>query len=98
MTDCQIETLIINHGEILSAHEQQIINLYETTKDIKTLADSIQKIAISVENLANGLNSVDKRLELIEEEKRQKNIEVWKVVVGTALGALVTYIMTLVLT
>ena len=104
MTESQKEELLIEHGNMLSAHEQQIANLYETTREIKTIAESTQTIAISVRDLTNTLTNVqcdikgiNKKFECIENEKKQKNFTIWQAVVCTAIGFIVTYVLTMVL-
>lgn len=84
-------------GELLARHESDIKTLFNNQKDIKALAESTQELALSVKELAGRMSEVDERLELIENEKRQKNYAVWQIVMSALIGGMATYIVTAVL-
>ncbi|MEG1657392.1 MAG: hypothetical protein RR292_07945, partial [Christensenellaceae bacterium] len=57
---------LISHGKSLAKHESDIKTLFNQQKNITTLAESTQTLALSVEKLAGKVDSVDDRLICIE--------------------------------
>ena len=85
------------HGEILAKHESDIATLYRNQSDIKTLAESTQQLALSIEKIAGKLNEVDERLINIEEEKQKKGFTVWQIVTSAIIGGFITYCISILL-
>lgn len=85
------------HGELLARHEGDIKTLFNNQKDIKSLAESTQDLALSVKELAGRMSEVDERLELIESEKRQKGFALWQIIMSALVGGVITYAITAIL-
>ena len=84
-------------GERISAHDQEIKTLFNQQKNIEKLAESTHELAQSVKELTVRINTVDDRLELIENEKKQKNFAIWQIVMSAVIGGVATYIISNIL-
>ena len=90
----EITTRIFEHGEILSAHEQEIKTLFKQQKNIEALTESTQNLAISVQEIAIQQKDISERVADIEGEKRQKNLAIWQAAASAVVGGVVTYLVT----
>ena len=90
----EITTRVFEHGEMLSAHEQEIKTLFKQQKNIEALTESTQNLAISVKEIAIQQKDISDRVADIESEKRQKGFAIWQIVVSAVVGGAVTYLVT----
>lgn len=84
-------------AERLARHDEQIKTLFGQQKEIKALAESTNKLALSVEKLTTQMMSHEERLGEIEEGSRYKGRTIWACVVTGILGAAIAYVMTALL-
>lgn len=89
----QITEKILEHGERLSEHDSDIRTLFNQQKNIQALAKSTQELALSVRELTGKVNNVDERLEVIEQDKRQKGFEIWKAVIPTIIVGVASFVV-----
>ena len=82
------------HGEKISAHDEEIKTLFNQQKNIEKLAQTTQELALSVKELTAHMCGVEDRLETIEKEKKQKSLAVWQAVISAIVGGAVTYLVT----
>ena len=90
----EITNRVFEHGEIISAHEQEIKTLFNQQKNIEKLATTTQELALSMKELTAHMCGVEDRLEIIEGEKRQKGFAIWQIVVSAIVGGAATYLVT----
>ena len=81
----------------LSAQKEEIKTLFFQQKDVKVLAESTNKLAVSVERLTTQMMSHEERLEEMEDGIRYKGRTVWACIVTGILGAAIAYVMTALL-
>ena len=77
----------------LAQHTEQIKTLFKGVEDNKALAESVQKLALSVERLTMQLASQETRIEAIEDNAKFKMRTVWSCVASALLGAIVAFVM-----
>ena len=68
--------------------------LEETVKHIHTLTASVEKLAVSIQNVVDELRRHSQRLETLESREG----EMWRKVIGYILMALASSVMTLLFT
>lgn len=98
MTNEQLTERVVENCESISALQQQVKTLFESTKQIKDIAESTNRIALNVETMAQGLSNVDKRLELIEDNRNKKIFAVWQATVCGVVGFVVSFVLNTLLT
>ena len=79
--------------KIMAAHTEEIKTLFQQQKQITSLAESTNRLALSVEKLAGQMEGHEERLSEIEEGVRYKSRTVWASVVTGILGAVVAFIV-----
>lgn len=84
---------IMEHEGKIAKVESDIKTLFNQQKSIEKLVDTTQSLAISVEKLASKVNDVDDRLDCIENSEKQKNFEVWRAIVPTAIVGIVSFLI-----
>ena len=84
-------------AERLARNDEQINTLFGQQQEIKALAESTNKLAVSVERLTTQMMSHEERLGEIEEGSRYKGRTVWACIVTGILGAAIAYVMTALL-
>lgn len=90
----ELTSRVIEHGEKISAHDEEIKTLFNQQKNIEKLATTTQELALSMKELTAHMCGVEDRLEIIEGEKRQKGFAIWQIVVSAIVGGAVTYLAT----
>ena len=90
----ELTSRVIEHGEKISAHDEEIKTLFNQQKNIEKLATTTQELALSMKELTAHMCGVEDRLEVIEGEKRQKGFAVWQIVVSAIVGGVATYLAT----
>lgn len=90
----ELTSRVIEHGEKISAHDEEIKTLFNQQKNIERLANTTQELALSVKDLTAHMCGVEDRLETIESEKQQKGFAVWQAVISALVGGGITYIIT----
>ena len=90
----EITTRVIEHGQTLAAHEEELKTLFNRQRDIEKLANTTQELALSMKELTAHMCGVEDRLEIIEGEKRKKGFAVWQAVVSAFIGGVITFIIT----
>ena len=93
----QLTEKVFEHSEKIAKHEEDIKTLFNLQKTIEKLADSTHEVAESVRALTIKAEDTEGRLNIIEGEKRQKNYAVWQIAVSAALGAVITFLITNIL-
>lgn len=88
---------VIDHGKLLAKHDSDIKTLYQQQRNIEKLTESTHSLALSVEKLTGRVSDVNKRLDSVESEKRQKGFAIWQIVVSAVLGGALTYLVAVVL-
>lgn len=88
---------VVEQGERIAAHEEEIKTLFNQQKNIEQLADSTYELAMSVKELNYKVSNVDDRVVEMENEKRQKHFALWQIVMSALLGGMITYCVTLLL-
>ena len=92
-----IEERVQENGEHLARHDEQIKTLFAQQEQIEKLAESTHALAISVEKLTTRVCSIEDDINILDQEKRQKNFAVWQIIMSAVLGGVATYILTRVL-
>ena len=93
----ELTVKVFQYEKTLAEHQEKIHTLFNQQKNIEKLASSTQELALSVKELAGRVNDVDDRLELIENEKRQKGYALWQIIISAVVGGFVTYIISNIL-
>lgn len=88
---------VVEQGERIAAHEEEIKTLFNQQKNIEQLADSTYELAMSVKELNYKVSNVDDRVAEMENEKRQKHFALWQIIMSALLGGMITYCVTLLL-
>ena len=83
--------------EQIARHDEKIRTLFEQQKQIKSLAESTNRLAVSVEKMATQMANHEARIGEIEEGSRYKLRTVWACAVTGILGAAAAYLMTMIL-
>lgn len=92
-----MEDKVLESCERLAKVELAIETLVKQQEDIKTLATSVQELALSMRDVITQMGSMNKRLDYIEDNRKSKRFFVWATLIGGALGAIVARVMTDVL-
>lgn len=90
----ELTSRVVEHGEKISAHEEEIKTLFNQQKNIERLANTTQELALSVKDLTAHMCGVEDRLEIIESEKKQKSLAVWQAAVSAVVGGVAMYLVT----
>lgn len=90
----ELTSRVVEHGEKISAHEEEIKTLFNQQRNIERLANTTQELALSVKDLTAHMCGVEDRLETIESEKQQKGFAAWQAVISALVGSGITYIIT----
>ena len=77
-----VEQTLVEHGQAIAAHEQQIKTLFTQQGEIKELTQSTQSLALSVRELATKVANIDTRLQCIEDDDKHKRRTIWASVVS----------------
>lgn len=85
------------HAQDIAENRANIKALFKKQDEITKLSDSVKELALSVREMVVRLGDVEGRLGTIEEEKRGARKTVWACVVTGVLGALVSYVMSILL-
>ncbi|MBR5298537.1 MAG: hypothetical protein IKU29_11830 [Parabacteroides sp.] len=93
----QLTQKTIEHEAKLAAYGEDLKTLFAQQQDIRILTESTKDLAISVRDVATKINDMDDRLEVIEQDKRQKGFAIWQIIVSAILGGALTYLVTLAL-
>lgn len=81
----------------MAAHTEEIKTLFQQQKQITSLAESTNRLALSVEKLAGQMEGHEERLSEIEEGSRYKGRTIWACVATGILSAAIAYVMTALL-
>lgn len=83
--------------ETVARHDENIKALFEGQKEIRALAKSTNRLALSVEKLAVQMTSHEERIDAIEDDSRNKSRTVWTSIVtgiiSAALGAMSAFLL-----
>ena len=82
------------YDEINASQNRRLDALEENIKQIQSLTVSVEKMAMSIEQMTKELAKQGERLETIEKEPAQK----WKQATWIVLTAILTAVVTFVLT
>ena len=93
----ELTAKVFQYEKTLAEHQEKIHTLFNQQKNIEKLANSTQELALSVKELAGRVNEVDDRLDVIENEKREKRFALWQIVASAFIGAFVTYCISIML-
>ena len=83
--------------EQIARHDEKIRTLFEQQKQIKSLAASTNRLAVSVEKLATQMMNHEARIGEIEEGNRYKLRTAWACIVTGVLGAAAAYLTAVIL-
>lgn len=89
------------HGRTIAEVEAQnreqfnrLCVLEDQSKEIKSLAQNTNEIALSLRTIDGKVDEVEGRVVEIEEDRKQKSHAVWQVIVSALLGGGLTYAVT----
>ena len=82
------------YDEINNSQNRRLDALEENVKQIQALTVSVEKMAVSIEQMTKELSKQGERLEAIEKEPAQKWKQASWIVVSVILTALVTFTLT----
>ena len=97
MEDCisrqECKTCQEKYDEINNSQNRRLDALEENVKQIQALTISVEKMAVSIEQMTKELSKQGQKLEAIESEPAQK----WKQAVWIAVSVIITATVTLFL-
>lgn len=76
---------------------ERLKKLEEHEKEHGKLLESINEWALNTKELAGNVRNVEERLEIIEQNGRQKNFAVWQIAASALIGGIITFAMTMIL-
>lgn len=97
----KFEELLQKISEEQIRHGEQIKTLFKQQEELKKLTDSVWKLSGSVEKLTDSLQATDKKVDKLAEnidELKDKPAKKWDTVVTVALTAIVSALITFVIT
>ena len=89
-----VEEKVVEYGNDIARHNEQIRTLFEQQKEIRELAKSTNNLALAVEKLAEQFKNVDSRICAIEDADKYKANIIWACVVTGVIGSVVTFVVT----
>ena len=84
--------------ERVTRHTEQIKTCFNQIAEVKTLVESVHKLASTVEILARGQKDINKKMDNLTdevEEIKEKPAHHWNTVVTVAITAIVTALVTM---
>ena len=98
MEDCisrvECKTCQDKYDEINNMQNKRLDALEENVKQIQSLTISVEKMAISIEQMTKELSKQGERLEAIEKEPAQKWKQASWIVLSVILTAFITFALT----
>ena len=89
-----MEHMVQNNHDMVIRHETQIKELYKRQNELLTLTKSVNELALSVKALVTKTEDVEKRMDVMEEEKRGRTNTVWACVVTGLISAAISYLVS----
>lgn len=98
MEDCisrvECKTCQDKYDEINNMQNKRLDALEENVKQIQSLTISVEKMAVSIEQMTKELSKQGERLEAIEKEPAQKWKQASWIVLSVILTAVITFALT----
>lgn len=98
MEDCisrvECKTCQDKYDEINNMQNKRLDALEENVKQIQSLTISVEKMAVSIEQMTKELSKQGERLEAIEKEPAQKWKQASWIVLSVILTAFITFALT----
>ena len=88
---------VLEHEAMLAAHTQELKTLFNQQKNIEQLTENTRMLAESVRELTVKMNDVSERVQVIEEEGRQRRFAVWQIVMTAVLGGIAGYVLNMLI-
>lgn len=101
MTNEELTTKYVELDERVTRHTEQIKIAFNQINDLKSLAESVKDLAVSVQLMAHEQKDIGKKVDGLAtdlEEIKEKPSKRWDTVVTVAITVIVTAIVTLALT
>lgn len=88
---------IAEHGVAIERHEQQIKTLFARQEELDRLTQSVNDLALSVRGMVERMTSMERRVNIIEDEARSRVRTIWACVATGIIGAAIAFLMSSIL-
>jgi len=90
----QITNMLIEQGQSIEQLRERTRTLFNQQNELKDIAQSTYKLALSVEKLVQRVDETDRRLSNIEETARNRINTIWACVTTGIIGAIISFIVS----